>query len=428
MRWFRRGVLLLFLTWLLLACGQGGDRPTTLDLLLAPHRYSLLGWELNHLPDKWLHRLDRALVWLKPSTQGWLAPSRADEMAWAQQYFSLALRADQLETSLGSMDNPGAQLAGEAPVGQAPVGEAFKGHAQQFRQELTDIRQRRERLRPFVEETIEGAVRAALGQEGLAWQGGVVFPPVDTVLSSTPHILVASPRDRIYREWSVLLEPDMNDGDKDQVEAGVLADRGLSAVVEGTGGVASYPSVVSDAYGLHHGVVTVAHEWVHQWLFFRPLGQGFDRSPELTTLNETVATLVGEEIGDRAFAALTGQAVDRPAPDASPPAPEAFDFDAAMRETRLGAEELLAQGKIEEAEAYMEQRRQFLAEQGYYIRRINQAYFAFHGSYATTPGSVSPIGQQLRDLRERSASVAEFLNTVAQFGSYQEFLEYVEAR
>jgi hypothetical protein len=31
-------------------------------------------------------------------------------------------------------------------------------------------------------------------------------------------------------------------------------------------------------------------------------------------------------------------------------------------------------------------------------------------------------------LRKDSASVAEFLNTVAQFGSYQEFLEYVEGR
>lgn len=422
MKRFRRGVLALFLACLLLASGQGGYRPTTLDLLLAPYRYSLLGWELGHLPDKWFHRLDRALVW-------WLAPSRADEAAWAQQYFSLAQRADQLETSLGRLDNSGAPRSGEAPGEAAPV-EAFDGQVQQFQQELTDIRVRREQLRPFVEETIEGAVRAALAQEGLAWRGGVMFPPVDAVLSSSPHILVASPRDRIQREWAVLLEPNINDSDKDHVEAGVLADRGLSAIVEGTGGVASYPSVVSDAYGLHHGVVTVAHEWVHQWLFFRPLGQGFNRSPELTTLNETVATLVGEEIGDRAFTAVTGQVITRPGNPTNPPLRRGdeggFDFNAAMGETRLGAEELLAQGKLEEAESYMEQRRQFLAGQGYYIRKINQAYFAFHGSYATTPGSVSPIGQQLRDLRERSASVAEFLNTVARFGSYQEFLDAVE--
>jgi len=109
MRWFRRGVLVLFLAWLVLASGQGGGRPTTLDLLLAPHRYSLLGWELDHLPGKWLHKLDRGLLCLRLSSQGWLSPSGADEAAWAQEYFSLAQRAYQVETSLGSMDNRGGQ-------------------------------------------------------------------------------------------------------------------------------------------------------------------------------------------------------------------------------------------------------------------------------------------------------------------------------
>ena len=53
-------------------------------------------------------------------------------------------------------------------------------------------------------------------------------------------------------------------------------------------------------------------------------------------------------------------------------------------------EGLLAQGKIEEAEAYMEERRRFLAANGHFIRKINQAFFAFHGSYATSPASISP--------------------------------------
>jgi hypothetical protein len=254
-----------------------------------------------------------------------------------------------------------------------------------------------------------------------------VFPPVDTSLSNAPNILVASPRDRIQREWAVLLKTGIADGDKDRLEAGVLEDRGLSAIVDATGGVASYPSVVSPAYGLHYALVTVAHEWTHQWLFFRPLGRGFDRTPELTTLNETVATMVGEEIGDLAYTVLTGEAAPpRPPPGGAPTEPGVFDFNAAMRETRQEAERLLAQGKIDEAEAYMEQRRQFLAGQGYHIRKINQAYFAFYGSYATTAASTSPIGQQLQDLRLRSGSLAEFLHIVARFGSYEEFLEHVE--
>ncbi len=416
MRWLRRGILGVFLAWLLVASG-GGYRPTNLDLLLAPHLYSLLTWELEHLPEKWFHQVDHAVGrWLRL----YPAPSHQDREAWAQEYFSLARRAGEVERS----------LQGQGPPSDPP--DALSGEqVRQALQELAEIRRRRVRLRPLVEETIEGAISDALAQAGLDWRAGVVLPPVDAVLSSSPGILVASPRDRIQREWAVLLEPDLDDRAKELVEAGVLEDRGLSAIVEGTGGVASYPSVVADIYGLHYGMVTVAHEWVHQWLFFHPLGQGFDRTPELTTINETVATLVGEEIGDRAFTALTGEVVDRPEAPANPPVPKenaaGFDFNAAMRETRLRTEDLLAQGKIDEAEAYMEQRRRLLAAEGYYIRKLNQAYFAFHGSYATSGGSVSPIGQQLQELRRDSASVAEFLHLVAGFGSYQEFLDTVEA-
>ena len=43
----------------------------------------------------------------------------------------------------------------------------------------------------------------------------------------------------------------------------------------------------------------------------------------------------------------------------------------------------------------MEEKRQFLAANGYYIRKLNQAYFAFHGSYADTAGSIDPIGPKL---------------------------------
>ena len=71
-------------------------------------------------------------------------------------------------------------------------------------------------------------------------------------------------------------------------------------------------------------------------------------------------------------------------------------------------------------------RRQELLDRGYRIRKINQAYFAFYGSYATSAASVSPIEGQLRGLREQSASLEEFLKTVAQFSTYQEFLDYLE--
>jgi hypothetical protein len=171
----------------------------------------------------------------------------------------------------------------------------------------------------------------------------------------------------------------------------------------------------------------VAHEWLHNWFFFQPLGQHFWDSPEMTTLNETAATLGGWEIGDRVYETMTGIVVDRspPAPPREPD-PDAFDFNAEMRETRLNAEEILSGGRIEEAEAYMEQRRLELLERGYRIRKINQAYFAFYGSYATSAVSVSPIEGQLRQLRKRSDTLEDFLKTLSRFSTYQEFLDHLD--
>ena len=94
---------------------------------------------------------------------------------------------------------------------------------------------------------------------------------------------------------------------------------------------------------------------------------------------------------------------------------DSFDCEAGMRETRLTAEGLLAEGKIEEAESYMEERRQFLDDNGYFVRKINQAFFAFHGSYATGAASVSPIGDQLEELNAGTESLEEFLKTVGRF-------------
>ena len=96
-----------------------------------------------------------------------------------------------------------------------------------------------------------------------------------------------------------------------------------------------------------------------------------------------------------------------------------------MRETRLRVDELLAEGRIEDAEAYMEERRRLFADNGFQIRKLNQAYFAFHGTYAASPASVSPIGGEVQRLRDTSDSLGDFIRAMASFGSYQEFQEHL---
>ena len=93
---------------------------------------------------------------------------------------------------------------------------------------------------------------------------------------------------------------------------------------------------------------------------------------------------------------------------------------------RRTADALLALGRVDEAEQYMEQRRRLFVDNGYAIRVINQAYFAFHGTYAESPASVSPIAGQLHELRERTATLGEFIRTVARFPTYDAFLAYLD--
>ena len=391
-------VVAAFLLW-----GSAGEyRTDPLDLEVDRYRYSVIRWEASNFMDKWVHELRATFPWTSE-------PSRQERIALVREYFALGQELRAMENRSVSPD----VLAEEASRLQAGI---------------TALNERREAMRADVEETVESEIGAVLAAEGFASRIGVIFPPVDTVFARSPAVLVTSPRDRIARLNSTLLQPGIDDEEREALEELVLEQRNLSAVVVNTGGVAFYPSVVSPYGSLHDALVTTAHEWLHHWFFFQPLGQNFWDDPNMVTLNETAATLGSRAIGDRALTAMTGEVIDRSPP--SPPAkasPAAFDFVKEMRQTRLATERLLSEGKIEEAEAYMEKRRTLLVENGYFIRKINQAYFAFHGSYATSAASVSPIEGLLRELWEGTGTVGGFIKTAGSFGSYQGFLDHLAA-
>ena len=403
--------------------GVGDFRPTNIDLLIAPYKYSFVDWELSHVPDKWLSKARSVLTWDS-------GPDRESRITRVQEFFELGVELRRLaqETQFPSTVQhnslPNNQPA--SPSGQGSGVLLDSGLS--LEQKMERIKERRRSLAAEVEETIEAEVTEVLATVGLTHAWGV-FPPVDAVFSTSPHVLVLSPRDRIDPQRTVLLDPGLSNQLKEEIEEAILEGEDLAALVENTGGVAVYPSVVTDVFGLRHAVITTSHEWLHHWFFFRPLGRNFWSGQEMTVLNETAATIAGEEIGERVFTALTIPGLDQ---DGQSPPPSrvgresgGFDFGAEMRETRARVDELLAQGMIEEAEAYMEERRHLFVANGHLIRKINQAYFAFHGTYATSPASVSPIGEQMLQLRAQSNSLEEFLRTVAGFGSYQEFLDHL---
>jgi len=286
---------------------------------------------------------------------------------------------------------------------------------------LEEAEDQRAALENEVEDILEGRITSLLEEQGLVVNPplfsdlNLVFPPVDFEFDTPPRVLAISPRDRIELDRNFLLTPGLDldtivDIEIESETAAVDEASGISAIVLPTGGVATYPSVVNELASYRSLINTVIHEWTHQYLAFFPLGRSYFASNELRTLNETVASLAGQELA-RLFIERYGSPELPPSPAATPNSD--FDFFSEMQALRQQVEVLLADGLIDEAEALMDQKRQEFEEQGVFVRRINQAYFAFRGFYATSSGSIDPIGPKMRELLASAGSPGEFVRLAA---------------
>ena len=346
--------------------------------------FNLVTWELKHLPQKWLYKIG-----------GIFRNERGSDDEALRRYFELGDEADRL-----AVDAPGSN-------------------------ELARAEDERSGLEARVEDIIEGRVTSVLEEQDLALEPplftdlGLIFPPVDFEIDPPPRVLAVSPRDRIELDESYLLTPGLSSNTALAIESGVETDDpDVSALVVTTGGVATYPSVINEGRSYERIVDTVFHEWLHHYLIFFPLGRSYLKGGEARTLNESVANIAGSELARLYFekyGPLEPEAPPTtpgpsPAPSPTPgPVDNPFDFGAEMRALRLDVEQMLADGRIEEAEALMERKRDEFEAKGRYIRRLNQAYFAFYGFYADTPASIDPIGPKLAALLEQAGSPGEFV-------------------
>jgi hypothetical protein len=309
-------------------------------------------------------------------------------------------------------------------------------------QELARLRDRLSARQDLVEGILEEEVSAELEAEGFG-QWGYVWPPVKIRFTPLPLLLVTSDRDKITRAGDVHLKAGIPLTEQQMLEEQVeLAFEDKRSLVTPIGGLSAYPAMVLETDSLVWLTDTFAHEWTHHYLMFHPLGSHYTDSGEMTSVNETTASIVGREVGRRIIQRYYPELWDRvpalPEPPESPPMsgedlvwpdeppPDQFDYNREMRKTRLHVDDLLAEGQIEEAEAYMEERRLFFVEHGHNIRRLNQAYFAFYGSYATSPSTGNPIGGQLEWLRGQSASLRAFVRAVAPLSKYQDLLRLLQ--
>lgn len=332
-------------------------------------------------------------------------------------YLQLKNETNQLQSQLSSIISD-------------PNQENREDEEAEVRGRLEEKNDRRESLAPFVEQVIQAQLNSALVALDMSL-GGQLIPPVLFRSEPNSFALIVSPRDEIRQEANIMLIRGLSLDEIISLENSIEKELDLSALVVGIGGVGLYPSMIIESGNLDWLIHVTSHEWTHNFLTLRPLGMNYAASPELTTINETIADLSADAIQRMAFelyypeylpAEVIPEEQSSPTPEIKeetlPPDLPAFDFRAEMHITRLEVDRLLEEGKIADAEEYMEARRTFFWENGYQIRRLNQAYFAFHGSYAAEPGGAAgeegvDLGQELRDLRSRIPSYREFMRLVA---------------
>ena len=243
----------------------------------APYLYNITMWEVNNVLSKWVFRVRNAL-------NGDGEAARERDM---RDYFAINTEMAQVR-------------------GRLRYAAARDMHEESARMQalLDDTEARAAALSGGAEETIEAYISAVVVAEGLGMFGEMVFPPVDVRLTQPPKLLIVSPRERIDRRHDVLLRSDMNLSERESVEYRILRDDNLSALVEDIGGLATYPASVANGHPMRWTVQASAHEWLHHYFFFKPLGQHMFDNDDMFQLNETIANVVGKEIGDRAYDAM----------------------------------------------------------------------------------------------------------------------------
>jgi hypothetical protein len=364
----------------------------------------------------WL--VDAALLKLGQATVG--AERYLDEHAQSdvvRAYMDLVREVQAAEGQLNT-------LHADPAVTEAQIEEANT--------RLAELHDKRDQRAPLAESILQVQISAVFSEQGFTI-GGQPLPPLLFHGTPLPWALIASPRDRIAQVANLSLRTDLTLEDHIAIEDKISSELDLSTLVVPVGGIGVYPTMVAQSSHLNWLVEVAAHEWTHNYLTLRPLGVLYFQNQELTTMNETTANIVGKEIGALVIERYYPELVPPPpapvvearesAESQAPPEFTApvFDFRAEMHSTRVGVDALLAEGKIDEAEAYMEEQRLLFWDHGYVIRKLNQAYFAFYGSYADSPvgaAGTDPVGAGVRELRARSATLIEFVQRMAWLTSF----------
>ena len=259
---------------------------------------------------------------------------------------------------------------------------------EEVRKEILEDSISTDELEDYFQKEVSSRIKKTLSMNFL-------FPPLSFSIENPPKVLVISPRDKIFQQRAILLNNQIPEEEIILIENSIDS-MNYSSIILDTGGFAAYPSIIKPSKNFDFLFSTIAHEWLHHYLIFSPLGRSYFKGGDMVSINETLADLFASEI--------LGISDERK--------PSHNKFRIMMKETRHQVDDLLENGLLDEAEFYMNKRKEFINSEGYSIRKINQAYFAFHGNYGDSPSSTHNYDKDLKYLLSTYDSFEEFLNEI----------------
>jgi len=401
-----------------------GNQWSDVAWIVSEHQFDYVGWEIGALGAK----IDSALWGVHPFM------TEVDRSDIVRTYFADLERARALEAQV------------ERVYAEAESEQSGAEQAASIIIERDTLRADVAARQTLVEAILEGQVAAVLIDLGFGSMGQLL-PPISMRFTQVPNLLIVSPRDQIRFDISINLDPLPVD-QQASLESEIDRDQDVSSLIVPLGGIALYPAMILETTSLAFAAETFAHEWLHHYLFAFPLGLNYDFINEARIINETTASLFGRAVAPlvlrRYYPELAPSAsVNDVQTHLACPVPTCgflnqyvrfnnspFDPGAAMNETRITVDGLLAEGLVEEAETYMEMRRRLFVENGYAIRKLNQAYFAFYGGYqsdAQGAGGQDPIGPAVRTLLDGSPSIHAWVITMRTITTRDALLQAAEA-
>lgn len=378
-----------------------------ISLIVQQHRFDYVRWEFEALSSK----VNQTLFGLHPFMD------EAAASQYVRDYMADLVTVQQLEAQIN-------RIYADPAIADPDAASVEERATRDEQRRSLAARQ------PLVEGILEGQVAAVLVEQGFGTLGQLL-PPMSMHFTQVPNLLIVSPRDEIRFDVSINVVPLPVD-EISVIETRIEAEHDVSALIVPLGGIALYPAMIIETTSIERAVEVFAHEWLHHYLFAFPLGLNYDFAGDARVINETTAQIFGLEIVPLVMARFYPMLATTQVPS-NPNAVRVayqtedapFNYGVEMDITRRRVDELLTAGDVEAAEAYMEERRAWFVANGYLLRRINQAYFAFYGGYQTgAPGvaGADPVGPAVRALLDASPSIHDWVVTMRDITTREQLL------